>query len=100
MLFLASCQNGIDPETAAQLELGRSVFNEVSQPTCATCHALQAVQATGQIGPDLDALKPDHQRIVTAVTNGVGLMPGQREVLTPEQIEAVAAFIVEVTGTP
>lgn len=77
---------------------GRQIFTQVAQPTCATCHTLSDAGATGQIGPDLDALKPNRERVAAAVTNGLGVMPAQRGILTPEQIEAVSVYVAEATG--
>jgi mono/diheme cytochrome c family protein len=78
---------------AAADELGRKVFTEIAQPSCALCHALQAAGAAGTIGPSLDELKPDKARVLEAVRKGVGVMPPFAGKLTPEQIEAVADFV-------
>lgn len=88
-----------DAEAEARIELGRSVFTELAQPTCATCHALEDAGATSRVGPNLDELRPDMQRVVAAVTNGVGIMPAQENTLTEEQIQAVAYYVARVTGS-
>lgn len=80
------------------MTLGRRVFSELAQPTCATCHTLQDIEAGGKVGPDLDQLKPDSQRVAAAVTNGVGIMPAQMENLTEEQIRAVAYYVHRATA--
>ena len=79
-------------------ELGRKVFKEIAQPSCALCHTLKAADAAGTVGPSLDELKPDKTRALEAVRKGVGVMPGFADKLTPEQIEAVAAFVAEAAG--
>jgi cytochrome c6 len=81
------------PMGACANELGRKVFNEIAQPSCALCHALQAAGAAGTLGPSLDELKPDKARVLEAVRKGVGVMPPFAGKLTPEQIEAVADFV-------
>jgi cytochrome c6 len=78
--------------------LGRKVFTEVAQPPCALCHALEAAGATGTIGPSLDELKPDRQRVVDMVKQGAGAMPAFEGKLTAEQIDAVAAYVAKATG--
>jgi cytochrome c6 len=83
------------PLAAHGEELGRKVFTEIAQPSCALCHTLQAAGAAGTIGPSLDELKPDKARALEAIRNGAGVMPPFRDKLTPEQLDAVAAFIAK-----
>lgn len=77
---------------------GREVFMEGATPTCAVCHVLQDAGATGEIGPSLDELKPDEQRVARAVKHGVGAMPAFDEALSEEQIAAVSRYVAEATG--
>lgn len=89
------------PEAApdeATLALGREVFLGTAEPACAVCHALADAGAVGEIGPDLDALAPGTARVHAAVSGGVGVMPAYGDVLAPEQIDAVAAYVAAVTG--
>jgi mono/diheme cytochrome c family protein len=79
-------------------ELGRRVFTQLAQPPCQLCHTLKAAGAEGTIGPSLDELKPDLEKALQAVRNGVGVMPPFRDKLTAEQIEAVARYVSEVAG--
>ena len=60
---------------------------------CGTCHTLQAAQSIGDIGPNLDMLKPQIAQIVNVVTNGIGVMPPWSGILTIEEIEAVAYYV-------
>ncbi|MBX3275881.1 MAG: molybdopterin-dependent oxidoreductase [Sandaracinaceae bacterium] len=76
---------------------GRAIFRERAQPTCATCHALAEAEASGTIGPDLDALGPSLEQVHAAVANGIGVMPAFTQQLTPEQIADVAAYVFEAT---
>jgi cytochrome c6 len=80
---------------AADSALGRKVFTQIAQPSCALCHALKAAGAAGTLGPSLDEVKPDKARALKAVRNGVGVMPPYAGKLTPEAIEAVAAYVAE-----
>lgn len=79
-------------------DLGRKVFLEIAQPTCATCHALEDAGSAGSIGPSLDELKPDAARVEAAVRNGLGVMPAFEGKLTDEQIKAVATYVARATG--
>jgi mono/diheme cytochrome c family protein len=98
-LLVAGCGSAADPEAEARMTLGRNVFTESAQPTCGICHTLQDAGSNGQIGPNLDELRPDRQRVVAAVSNGVGAMPAQKDNLSEEQIEAVAYYVAQVTGS-
>ncbi|WP_372592243.1 molybdopterin-dependent oxidoreductase [Guyparkeria sp.] len=76
---------------------GRAIFREQAQPTCATCHALAEAEAGGTVGPNLDELGPSLEQVHAAVANGVGTMPSYTQLLTPEQIDDVAAYVFEAT---
>lgn len=81
------------PAQAASDELGKKVFTADANPPCATCHALKAAGATGEIGPDLDELKPSESQVAEAVKGGIGPMPSFEDSLSAEQIAAVAKFV-------
>ena len=57
----------------AQMELGLEVYNNKAQ--CGMCHTLQSAGSKGQIGTNLDQLRPLMPQVVSAVTNGIGVMP-------------------------
>ena len=76
-------------------EDGRKLFTSVT-PACSVCHALKDAGAEGAIGPSLDELKPDHQRVVTALRTGIGQMPAFTH-LTEAQIQALAKYVSEAT---
>ncbi len=79
-----------------KMELGLSVFKEKAM--CGTCHTLQAAKSEGQIGPNLNLLKPQISQIIYAVANGIGVMPSFESVLTSEEIEAVAYYVFKSTN--
>ena len=74
-----------------KMELGLDVYNGKAQ--CGMCHALQAAGSEGQIGPNLDQLRPSIPQVIAVVTNGIGVMPPFEGILSSEEIEAVAYFI-------
>ena len=76
--------------------LGLDVYNNNAQ--CGVCHAVKAAGSDGQIGPNLDMLKPQMPQIINAVTNGIGVMPPWEGILTSEEIEAVAYYIFTSTS--
>jgi len=79
-----------------KMKLGLDVYN--NKAMCGTCHTLQAAESFGEIGPNLDMLKPQISQIVNAVTNGIGVMPPWGDILTLEEIEAVAYFVFKNTN--
>tara|TARA_B110000014_G_C19866899_1_gene448926 strand:+ start:344 stop:649 length:306 start_codon:yes stop_codon:yes gene_type:complete len=78
-----------------KMNLGLEVFNNKAQ--CGTCHALKASGSSGEIGPNLDMLKPQIAQTIYAVKNGIGVMPPWEGILTTEEIEAVAYYIFNST---
>ena len=79
-----------------QMELGLEVFNNKAQ--CGMCHTLQAAGSEGQIGVNLDELKPLMPQVIMAVTNGNGVMPAFEGMLSSEEIDAVAYYVFESTN--
>jgi len=72
-------------------EMGKTIFLE--QGNCAACHRLADAESNGEIGPNLNQIKPDIIRVISAVTNGIGVMPPYEGVLSIEEIEAVAYYV-------
>ena len=75
----------------SKMELGLEIFNNKAQ--CGMCHTLQAAGSKGLIGTNLDELKPLMPQVLSAVTNGIGVMPAFEGMLSSEEIEAVAYFV-------
>ena len=82
--------------SVVQMELGLEVFNNKAQ--CGMCHTLQAAGSEGQIGTNLDQLKPFMPQVVVAVINGIGVMPAFEGMLSSEEIEAVSYFVSTSTN--
>ncbi len=57
------------PPDAASLARGEAVFAAAG---CGACHTLAAANATGDVGPNLDAAAPSRALVVERVTNGQG----------------------------
>jgi cytochrome c6 len=75
----------------AQDDEGRKLFNYLT-PSCAVCHTLKEAGASGAVGPSLDELKPDAERVAKALRNGIGQMPAFQQ-LTEAQIQALARYV-------
>jgi cytochrome c oxidase subunit 1 len=80
--------------TAAAPAPGKQVF---ASAACGSCHTLEAADATGSVGPNLDTAKPSKALVVNRVTNGFRGMPSFKARLTAKQIQDVAAFVFAST---
>lgn len=85
----------VDP---AVLEEGKALFQTDAAPACAICHTLADAGTTGTIGPDLDELGADANRIRKALKEGMGAMPAFEDTLSEEQREAIVAYVTKATG--
>ena len=92
-LFIVLFAHGAFADT--KMDLGLEVYNNKAQ--CGVCHVLQSAGSVGQIGPNLDHLKPTISRIISVVTNGIGVMQAWEGILTHEEIEAVAYYVFNST---
>jgi cytochrome c553 len=83
-------------ELSGTNEEGKRLFIQ----TCKSCHTLQAVNAHGVTGPNLDELGGvDKQRVLHAIKiggTGDGRMPP--ELLTGADADAVATYVGNVAG--
>ncbi len=77
---------------------GKTVFTSVAN--CGSCHTLADAGSSGQVGPNLDQLKPDFARVQKKVINGGTVMPafGKQGILNDTQIADVAAYVSSVAG--
>ena len=93
-LFLLAFCNPVfaDPK----MELGSKIYNEKAM--CGTCHTLKKAESNGNVGPNLDKLKPTLDQIVYVVTNGIGVMQAWDGILTAEEIEAVSYYVFNSTN--
>jgi len=81
---------------SAEAEQGRTIFLEETDPSCGRCHIVEDAGTTGRLGPNLNTLVATEDRIVSAILNGAGTMPGYADKLTPEQVRLVARYLTEV----
>lgn len=77
------------------LDLGKEIF--LNKGACATCHVLEDAGSNGQIGPNLNDIRPEKIRVMNAVINGIGVMPAYDGELTKDEIEAVSHYVSTVS---
>jgi mono/diheme cytochrome c family protein len=83
-------------EASKSDETGKELFIS----TCKSCHNLDAVQAEGVTGPDLDELGGlDKQRVLNAIKNGgTGQDRMPKNLLQGTDAQEVAAYVARVAG--
>lgn len=79
-----------------EVERGKELFRQ----TCASCHSLDALNARGVTGPDLDAIgEMTPERVLAAIENGgTGQNRMPAKLLDGGNAEAVAAYLTDVAG--
>ena len=91
ILILSSNLFFLPAHSDPMFEMGKDVF--LNKANCADCHTLADTGSVGQIGPNLNQIKPDMIRVMIAVTNGIGVMPPYEGQLSMKEIEAVAHYV-------
>jgi cbb3-type cytochrome c oxidase subunit III len=71
---------------------------EIFSANCGSCHTLADAGTSGQVGPNLDQLKPPLSIVQRQVINGGSAMPAFKGRLTAAQIAAVAKYVASVAG--
>ena len=81
-----------------KMALGLDVYN--NKAACGACHILKAAASEGNIGPNLDILKPTEEQVKLIVTEGLGVMPafGEEGIFTSEEIDAVSHYVFTSTN--
>lgn len=95
---LGACGGDDEPATDEPANGGTSAGRgaEIFSSTCGTCHTLAAADAEGSVGPNLDDLQPDRDRVLNAIEEGPGSMPSG--LLEGADAETVADFVSENAG--
>jgi len=91
-----ACFAHAQPDDPAYLA-GKALFLK-AVPACAICHTLNDAGSEGAVGPVLDEIKPNAQRVVKALRNGLGSMPSYGSKLSDSQIEALARYVSKASG--
>ena len=98
MLLTAGC--GSNKKASAEAQGGGSPGAKIFVSAgCNDCHTLATAGATGTVGPNLDELRPNQQRVERQVRNGGQGMPSFSGKLSTDEIRQVAAFVATSAGT-
>lgn len=68
---------------------GKAVFTG----NCGSCHTLGKAGTSGAVGPSLDGVSLDAAAIEQTVRKGRSGMPAFEDLLSPDEIRAVAAYV-------
>ena len=74
---------------------GKAVFSD----NCGGCHTLSDAGASGIAGPSLDGAGLDAETVAGIVRGGRGGMPAFGDSLSAAQIQAVADYVAEASGS-
>lgn len=91
------CTAAAAADDAAQIAVGKQLFLNIA-PACALCHTLKDAGSEGAVGPVLDEIKPNAQRVSKALRDGLGNMPSYKALLTEVQIAALAQYVAKASG--
>ena len=84
------------PSANGDAAAGKQVFASAG---CGGCHTLKAAGSSGNVGPNLDDLKPGQQTVASQVEHGGGPMPAYKGQLSDKQIQDVAAYVASSAGS-
>jgi mono/diheme cytochrome c family protein len=93
-------EGGVGPLEQTQMTPADAEGKRLFERTCASCHNLDAVNARGVTGPDLDTIgQVSKERVVNAIENGgTGQKRMPAGLLTGADADAVAAYVSKVAG--
>lgn len=80
---------------------GPALYNDLSRPTCASCHTLRDAGAQSDRASSLDTLRPSARVTIQSLVAGTVRAhdaQGYEHALTNQQLADLAAYIEEVAG--
>jgi len=99
LFLLESAPTRAEPQVPDQevLDMGKALFQGGATPACAICHTLADAGTSGTIGPNLDTMALDMEKVMTAINEGTGVMPSFADSLSEQQRMAIAQYVVWAT---
>ena len=71
--------------------LGKKIF--FGKGNCSSCHVLTNQEDNGSVAQNLNKIKPNMDRIIYTVTEGVGVMPSYKDILSFDDIDSLAVYV-------
>ena len=75
--------------------LGKKIF--FGKGNCSSCHVLTNQEDNGSVAQNLNKIKPNMDRIIYTITEGVGVMPSYKDILSFNEIDSLAVYVYEST---
>jgi mono/diheme cytochrome c family protein len=93
-------RNDIPEADVSNLTAAEKHGQELFARRCVFCHTLKAANAVAQVGPDLDALRPNKALVLDAIKNGRARGNGQMAagIYEGQDAQDVAAFVAKAVG--
>lgn len=98
-LLISGCGNKKTGSTAGTEGAGSPGAKVFADAGCGGCHTMAAAGASGKVGPSLDELRPNQERVEKQVQTGGNGMPSFAGKLSATQIKDVAGFVATAAGT-
>jgi cytochrome c6 len=97
---LAGCGGGDDDGGGGSEPAGgggqAASGEELFKQRCGSCHTLAAAGTDGTVGPNLDDLAPDAERVQAAIANAPGAMPPN--LAEGAEAQAIADYVAGAAG--
>jgi len=90
---------GSPPPAADSTEGSGADGEALFADNCGGCHTLEAAGTSGTVGPSLDGAGLDAEEISTIVSEGQGGMPSFSGDLDSAEIDAIARFVADSSGS-
>jgi len=94
VVLVSGCGGNKSSSSSLSGTAGAKVFASAG---CGNCHTLAEADAKGNVGPNLDQLKPEKDRVARQVRNGGVGMPSFSNKLSPGEIDQVAVYVADAT---
>jgi cytochrome c551 len=100
VIAAASNDDSIPQANVTDLTASEKHGRELFGRRCAYCHTLEAANAAGEIGPNLDEIRPAKALVLNAIENGRAAGNGQMaaELYTGQDAQDVANFVAKAVG--
>ena len=96
IFFLIFCSKFSISNADEIFNKGREIF--LNQGNCASCHALSDVNSSANIGPNLNEIRPSLEIVLAIVKDGRGVMPSYQDILSSDEIKAVAHYVSKASN--
>ncbi len=91
----SSCEGNKTAHGTPGVKPDAAMTKKLYETKCAICHGFDGRQQYAG-AKDISLTTMDKSQIILQISEGKGSMPPQKSVLTPEEIEALAEFVLQL----